>query len=332
MNKSAGLVGMALAIASWMAGAQERREMPTVFDGGHFYATPTLSNGQQLKLLVDTGGAGGAGWYVLYQSTATRLGLVTGTCRVEQDVRTVKSIAFRAGHGLAATNDTPCHAPALIIDTPSDGEDGQLGAGYLPGHVWTFDYPGQKLWLEGTGWKPGAGAHRVDLGFPREEGKPVAGFARITLTIDGAPLDMLLDTGATAHPTDAGMASVDSVNSHGINAATYITTSTLDQWRRKHPQWRVIEAGENLESGHYVGRLIQVPEVTIAGWTLGPVWFTERPDGAFGLPGGMSKYMDKPVLGAVGGNVFRHFRMTIDYPNATAWFACATGCTEEKAR
>ena len=36
--------------------------------------------------------------------------------------------------------------------------------------------------------------------------------------------------------------------------------------------------------------------------------------------------MDKPVEGTVGANVFQHFVMTIDYPHATAWFRCVTGC------
>jgi hypothetical protein len=54
------------------------------------------------------------------------------------------------------------------------------------------------------------------------------------------------------------------------------------------------------------------------------VWFTERPDANFHKF--MAQWMDKAPEGAVGGNVFRHFVMTIDYPRATAYFRCVRGC------
>jgi hypothetical protein len=81
----------------------------------------------------------------------------------------------------------------------------------------------------------------------------------------------------------------------------------------------VIEHGDGIAGG----RLIEVPEVEIAGWRIGPVWFTERQDASFV---GMSRYTDQPVTGAAGGNIFQHFRMTLDYPAGVAWFACAAGC------
>jgi hypothetical protein len=59
------------------------------------------------------------------------------------------------------------------------------------------------------------------------------------------------------------------------------------------------------------------------------VWFTERPDKNFRQF--MAQMMDKPPEGAIGGNVFDRFRMTLDYPHATAWFDCARGCTSAAA-
>jgi hypothetical protein len=55
------------------------------------------------------------------------------------------------------------------------------------------------------------------------------------------------------------------------------------------------------------------------------VWFTERPDRAF--HGMMASIMDAAPEGAIGANVLGRFRMTIDYPHATAWFRCAGDCT-----
>jgi hypothetical protein len=40
----------------------------------------------------------------------------------------------------------------------------------------------------------------------------------------------------------------------------------------------------------------------------------------------MSSMTDKPVEGAIGGNALRHFRMTLDYPRGTAYFACVDDC------
>lgn len=325
------VVTVMLAGATLPASVSARQEVPTVFEAGHFYATPTLATGQRLRLVVDTGGGGGGGWFVFGHNAVSRLGLITDRCRLEEgDATVVPSLAFQPGKGLPASASTPCHAIALVLpgDGPIDGEDGQLGAGYLPGHIWTFDYPAQKLWLENSRWKPAATMHAAELHFPHDaRGRPQGGFARITLTIEGQPFDFLLDTGATAHPTDAAKATAASLSEHGVGVASYVTTTVLERWHREHPSWRIIPHGDDLLGARFDSRLIEVPDVEIAGWHVGPVWFTERPDEAFGeAHGGMSSYMDQPVVGAIGGNVFRHFAMTLDYPAARAWFACAEGC------
>jgi hypothetical protein len=183
--------------------------------------------------------------------------------------------------------------------------------------------------FEGAGWRPDPRAHATVLGFPRDgEGHLTAGFPRITLQVDGLPLDMLLDTGATAHPTPAGQRASGTPTVNGYGVTSYITSATLEHWHRAHPDWRVVGQGDDLLGARRVMRLIEVPRVEIAGWTVGPVWFTERPDRTFRQF--MSSMTDKPVEGAVGGNVFEHFVMTIDYPGAEAYFRCATGCEAAK--
>ncbi len=71
-------------------------------------------------------------------------------------------------------------------------------------------------------------------------------------------------------------------------------------------------------------RAIQVPMVEIAGWSVGPVWFTERADSNF--ESFMSEYTDSAVHGAVGANVLDAFVMTLDYRKAKAWLACPRAC------
>lgn len=330
MRRSAALIGMALAIASAMAGAQQRTEVPTVYEAGHFYATPVLADGTRLRLLVDTGGGGGAGWFVLQRSTVARLHLATADCALDgETLHTVASLSYREGHALPASNATPCPGPALIISGwQPEGDDGQLGAGYLPRHVWTFDYPAQKLWLESANWQAAPGMHRVALGMLRtDKGEPQTGLLRIPVQVDGETIDLLLDTGATAHPTEAGKIAGTPVTANGIGVTSYITRTQLERWHRTHPDWRVVEKGDDLLPSQGATRLIEVPRLVVAGWELGPVWFTERPDANFAnRPGNVGSFVDQPIQGALGANVFRHFRMTLDYPRATAWFACVSGC------
>ncbi|HEV2539596.1 MAG TPA: hypothetical protein VGU03_07790 [Frateuria sp.] len=300
--------------------------VPTLYQAGHFYAVPRTADGQSLKLLVDTGGGGSGGMYWLTQAAATRLQLKTGTCKLGgEPVAVAQPPAYKSGRGLPPPLPGPC-GTALMINGGSYDVDGQLGAGYLPGRVWTFDYPARRLTLEGAGWHPDPASHSTALGFQRNaKGELASGFARITLRVDGQPLDMLLDTGATAHPTAAGEKASGTPTVGGYGVASYITTSMLEHWRRAHPDWRVVDKGDDLFGAQRATRLIEVPRVGVAGWSAGPVWFTERPDHAFHVF--MSSMMDKPVEGAVGGNVLGHFTMTIDYPGAKAYFRCVTGCT-----
>ena len=63
--------------------------------------------------------------------------------------------------------------------------------------------------------------------------------------------------------------------------------------------------------------MIEVPQVTIAGLSVGPVWFTQRPDAAFRE--WMSQMMDKPVDEAIGGSALKYLRVVLDYPGKTAY-------------
>jgi hypothetical protein len=66
-------------------------------------------------------------------------------------------------------------------------------------------------------------------------------------------------------------------------------------------------------------RMIEVPDVRIAGFEVGPIWFTERPNKNFREM--MSQSMNAPVEGAIGGNAFATLRMTVDYLHGRASFS-----------
>lgn len=321
-----GILAAATLAASPMATTPATAQVvPTTFEAGHFYALPETPGGQKLKLLVDAGGGGFGGMYWITSAAAQRLHLKTTTCTIgKHQVTTSPLPRYKPGHGLPAPLPGPCGKSLLVFGKYD--VDGQLGAGYLPGWVWTFDYPARRLTLQTVQWHPDPAAHATSLGFQRtSDGQPDSGMARITIHIDGQPLDMLLDTGATAHTTVAGekASGIPTVNGEGVTS--YITTSILDRWHKAHPHWRMVNKGDDALAPRFLARLIEVPKLEIAGWAVGPVWFTERPDGAF--HSFMASMMDKAPEGAVGANVFGHFRMTIDYPHSTAYFRCVHGCT-----
>jgi len=321
------LVLALLAVSgSACAGATSRLRLPTAYAAGHFYARPVTRDGHVLQLLVDTGGGGGSGLYLLDKGLAGRLGLPMQACtQGGQSMSLVQPYPFTAGKGLPAVSSTPCGAVAIPVPgfKSYGGEDGILGAGYLPHFTWTFDYPRHALWLEGPGWKPRQGMHRLALGFPRNAaGHRTSGFPRITLQVGGQPVALLLDTGATARPTAAGEKASRIPLSRGIGVTSYITTRVMDRWHREHPRWRIVRDGDKLIAGLHP-RLIEVPRVDIAGWSVGPVWFTERPDRSYAW---MSSMMAGPVVGSAGANIFRHFVMTLDYAHDAAWFDCVKDC------
>lgn len=317
-------------ITIWMAalalaGTAPAQTLPTHYEAGHFYAAPETADGASLRLLVDTGGGGVAGMYWLSAKAVQRLGLKTGTCTVDGNALPVATPpAYRPGQQLPPSSG-PC-AGKLLVNPGPYPDDGQLGATYLGSRVWTFDYPRRQLRTEAGDWRPDPSAHRAPLGFQTDaHGKVVQHFPRIVVRIGGEPLNMLLDTGATAHPSASGKAATGIETVHGFGVTSYITTSTLERWHQAHPAWTMVEDGDDLMAPRFKARLIEVPAVEIAGWSVGPVWFTERPDQAF--HGMMASLMDASPEGAIGANVLARFSMTIDYPHATAWFRCAGDCT-----
>jgi predicted aspartyl protease len=310
------LVAVAVVAGSPLACAQAAQVVPTLYEAGHFYAVPETAGGQKLRLLVDTGGGGGSGMYWITAEAARRLGLTTRDCKRGDTTLAVASVpGFKTGRGLPPPVNSPCGKTLMIHPDPYPDGDGQLGAGYLPGRVWTFNYPAQRLMVQAPSWQPQASTHSTKLGLAN-------GFARITIRVEGEPIQMLLDTGATAHLTAAGERASHMPAVGGYGVTSYIDSKVFDHWHQAHPDWRVVLEGDDLYGVGHATSLIEVPRVVVAGWSVGPVWFTEQS----GVGVYMSRFTDQPIDGALGGNVFRHFVMTVDYPRRTAYFQCATGC------
>jgi hypothetical protein len=199
--------------------------------------------------------------------------------------------------------------------------DGMLGANYLASHgIWTFDYPARQLVLEDRNWLPDGTARRAPLGF---QSTPIGlrrGFPRLTMSVEGKPIEMLLDTGATAQPTAETLAATKQALANHQSVTSYITKSMFNQWHRSNPDWTVIEKGDDLFGSQQTSRVIRVPAIRWAGFRMGPVWFTERAN--INFYGQLADQMDRRPEGALGANVFQHLKLTIDYSRGAAWITC----------
>ena len=297
---------------------QAAQVLPAAFDHDRIFLVAHPPGGPVLTSYVDSGGAG----TLISQAAVDRLKLAPAG-EVQADDGTFRLVAFPA---LLAAAGVP--APprdnltqgklAVFPEMPLAGFDVFLGAPWLAGRVWQIDYARHAMVLD-PDRKPAAQAHPIPLGFRAgPDGKRPFSMPRMTISVDGKALDLLLDTGATVTTTDES-APVFGVAAGAAVGASFIMRSVFDDWHARHPEWRVLSRGDRIQ-GHDLP-LIEVPRVTVAGFEVGPVWFALRTDVNF--TGTMSSMTDKPVVGAFGGSGLRYFSVVLDYPQAVAWFTPA---------
>lgn len=274
------------------------RSLPVEFLANRMFAHSATSSGSPLTFLMDSGGGG----VLISADAAARLGLVPRQRRVEGIFhKAVKLPTLGAGSWMPAPGE------ALVLeDMPAfmHEADGLLGQSWHDGRAWLFDYPGQRAWTwQGADAPPEPGGAVVALGFAKSRvGRHLNGFASLTATVDGRCHRFLLDTGATLQAI--GRAAELGPE---LRATSFIIRSLFDSWRQLHPDWEVVEEADVL------GRapMIRVPEVQVGGLLIGPVYFTARPDSNFRQS--MSKWMDRPIDGALGGSLWQHTRLLVDY-------------------
>ena len=301
-------------------------ELPARYEEGRFYVAPVTASGETLLFYTDSGG----GTNLILAPVAERLGL--GRETIEEEGQKMEVVAFPA---LSPGSLFPLPSPrgpagGKLLVAPYEGEarqmfppgadgrpraSGFLGQWWFADRVWTFDYPGRHLLLRSPGdVPPHSPEHAATLGFQTgADGRRTSQFGRIQAEIDGETLDFLFDTGATTTLTAEALAAVGD-GRPAERAASFLTASSFGRWHGKHPDWRVIEKAEK-GSGE---AMIEVPAVRVGGYTVGPVWFTRRPDRNFHVY--MFQWMDRPPEGALGGSALQYLRVTVDYPHAVAIF------------
>ncbi|HET9028722.1 MAG TPA: hypothetical protein VFN49_00980 [Candidatus Aquilonibacter sp.] len=261
-------------------------KIPTDDVNDTFYATPRTTAGESLRFYTDSGGA-----TIIFAGVTPGGTLPALSCDA--------FIPLPAAPGFRVAPDTM--RKQLLVDDPA--QSGVLGALWLDGRTWTWDYPGRALYWRANGDVPRVPQdHTVALGFQKQDGKHTTGFPRVTAQIDGVSYDFLLDTGAM------------SLVSGQLRASSFITASIAARWHAMHPDWPYRKGAE----GRSHADMIRVDNVRIGGFDSGPAWFAVRPDANF--THFMSQWMDKPVVGSIGGSALHDLRMTVDYTAEKAYF------------
>lgn len=282
--------------------------LPASFEQETIFVEPVTAGGQRLRFLTDTGGSD---W--MYRAAALDLGLVAEPSVDESDDWTPTLLPpFRD----EAWIPSPLEDGSILLNPsmevqngpfPPIGGSGLLGQQWFSRRIWEVDYRTARLVLHQT---PPTDDYPVTLplGFPERDGQRTYNFPRIQASVDGEQLDLLFDTGAHTNLTHEAM--MQAGRNGRRQATSFIINTIAHRWREQHPDWPVIDHGEAGTGA----TMIQVPSVYLGGLHTGPVWFTQRGDSNFVEH--MSQWMDKPVVGALGGNALRAFRVLLDYPAA----------------
>lgn len=280
--------------------------LPVELSTDRWYLTAKTATGHTVRIYLDS-----AGGMFLTRAAVSRLGLPTEP--VTEGGETREAVSF------PQLVDTSVPLPpggkvAVLDESGMENTDGMFGAPWFAGHAFTFDYHAGELILLDRGVPEVPAEHRVTVGFPRDaSGAVESPYGRIHMIVDGETIDMLLDTGATTTLTDTALAALGGGPKE--RATSFITKTVFERWRAKHPDWRVIDKADVTANN---APMIEVPEVTVGGYEVGPVWFTWRPDDAFHK--WMAQWMDKPSEGALGGDAYRTLRVSVDWVTGVATF------------
>lgn len=174
--------------------------------------------------------------------------------------------------------------------------DGVLGPGWFSYRIWRMDLAEGALAI--CREAPEAPGVEVALGTAQ------AGFASVDLQVGDDTLVLLWDTGAHTELTEEALIAAPGP---AIRATSFLQASTFDRWRAEHPDWSVVENGE---VGTGAARL-QVPAARLGAVEVGPLWFVRREDANFAF---MSRWTDRPVVGALGDNAVAGRVLVVDYP------------------
>ena len=249
---------------------------------------------RKARFWVDTGGGG----FIMVEPLARDLGLKFGPVMSEGESQFAATDSPVARIGSMPLNLEG--ARTMVAIGQSSMMPGVPAEGLLPGHVLmryhvVFDYPAGKFTIS----KPGTVKPRgSSLPSPINQR---SGFPRIEAKIGDQSYGFLLDTGASF---------------------TMVSQEMLDKWGAEHADWPRVKgavgaANMGLGAIEADGTMMRVPRFEISSYQLTGAAVVSRPKGTFERY--MSQMMTAPIVGAIGGNILKTFRVEIDYANGTAF-------------
>ena len=244
------------------------------------------------RFVFDSGG----GAIIVDEGLANDLGLQpTGEQIVDGGMRFLRTTPPTAQFG--STTVVLSSSKAFIHIGKSSFDVRERVEGLLPGKALepyqvVLDYPRQRFTIAPSGCVRHRG-EQVPSPFRPESGHP-----GIDVVIDGARYGFLLDTGSLA---------------------TLARQNLLEHLSALHPSWpHSAGASGPADMPGADGRefLLRVPEMIWGTFHIRNVLFVSRPDAtyspeSFETPG--------PIVGPLGGNVLRRFRIEIDYPHGETY-------------
>lgn len=281
----------AAALCATTTRAETGTTVPLIIEDGRPLVELTVTGpdgaSAQGRFLVDTGG----GAFLVPEDLAVAAGITwTETMTAEgQELARPESLPNAQIAGLAL----PLVAERTLVAIGRDV--GLLPAHILAQHHVIFDYPARRFTLAAPGsLEPIGEAMAMPVSQPM-------GFPRTEIEIGGERVGMLLDTGPPA---------------------TIMSEVLVDRWTNEQPDWArhdgafgVAEALQRA-GGQVLGTLV-AEDVRWAGFEVGPVTLAAQREGVFET--WMSRMMSAPIVGALGSNVFKDFRIELDYMNETLY-------------
>jgi len=302
------------------------KKLPSIFmDSSRFFIKLPLISNDTILAYCDTGGGFSM---VLPRVTAqehiepyVKTGLLKGVMPFDyvlfNDIVDNTDIPrpYPMRNFIVRTPFSPVKESFLIIP-PMDGElkmvsekvpemDAFLGQGFFMGKSWTIDYPNQEIWTNTPlGAKDLSNPDVQKIGLKKnEQGSVVFGHPSMEIIVDGEPIDVLFDTGASFVLSDQGKKLLNTQTE--TMSGSFIASSIFERWKKNHPDWKIYPASD-LDRD-----IIEVPVVKVGTHEIGPVLFARRKDEIWSES--MIHSMDKIVKGAIGGSLLKHFKVTIDY-------------------
>lgn len=285
-----------------------RLTLPTAYDDHRFFALPVTARGSETRFLTSTGDE-----TLVYSDAVRVLGVPLQTFGGSS---VVHMPVLDPDHSIptprGARGEMPVVAHRYRRPYLPNGCSGILGQSWFADRVWMLDYPAQTMMLLPIGDLPSVHKrHQIPLRFRDGLGGGRQNYLpRMQVMIDGEQIEVLLNTGASV-ALDAKVAGQLGDKRPANRSMSFISQSQFDAWRQKN-QWRVIE---NAEQGKGAP-MMEVPKLRLGGFEVGPVWFMARSDSYFRNQ--VSRKLDRRVIGSLGGNALRFFRVTLDLPNAVA--------------